>query len=82
MRYDDNPVMRENIRMEKLGRKKEADELRDGFVAEALQAVRAGDDFCICKVACPYHGKCLECVLIHRGHQDHLPNCLKPVGGG
>ncbi len=23
--------------------------------------------------ACTYHGTCLDCVLTHRGHQNHLP---------
>ena len=24
----------------------------------------------------PHHGKCFECVVIHRGHRDHLPYCF------
>lgn len=47
---------------------------------EFLEAVaQSGEDHCPCKVACRYHGRCRECVLIHRGHGDHLPDCLKPM---
>ena len=79
MLFDDNPGMRENIRLEKLGRKPEADALRDAFVQDVLTAVSSGEDHCSCTAACPYHGRCLECVAIHRGHRDHLPDCLKPI---
>lgn len=26
-----------------------------------------------------YHGNCKECVAIHRAHQEHVPNCMRPV---
>lgn len=80
MQFDDNSNMHENIRLEKAGKKAEADVIRDSFVAQACAAISTGVDFCSCKSDCPYHGKCLECVLIHRGHRDHLPSCLKGVG--
>ena len=25
---------------------------------------------------CEWHGKCKECVALHRYHNDHLPACL------
>lgn len=35
---------------------------------------------CPCPVIkCKWHGNCYECVMMHRVHQNHLPNCLKPV---
>ena len=35
---------------------------------------------CPCpNVKCEWHGKCKECVAIHRFHKNHLPNCLKPL---
>lgn len=44
---------------------------------EALQEIKdSGVDYCSCKENCPHHGKCWECVLIHRGHRDHLPFCF------
>lgn len=33
---------------------------------------------CTCpNVKCEWHGKCKECVAIHRYHKKHVPNCLK-----
>ena len=26
-----------------------------------------------------YHGNCKECVAIHRAHQEHVPNCMRPI---
>ena len=26
-----------------------------------------------------YHGNCRECVAIHRAHQEHVPNCMRPI---
>lgn len=44
---------------------------------DALKEIKdSGIDYCSCPSACPHHGKCWECVLIHRGHRDHLPYCL------
>lgn len=44
---------------------------------EALDEIReSGIDYCSCPEDCPHHGKCWECVLIHRGHRDHLPYCM------
>lgn len=36
-------------------------------------------DHCSCQKACRYHGNCKECVSIHRAHQEHLPNCMRPI---
>ncbi len=44
---------------------------------EALQEIiDSGIDYCPCPEACPHHGKCWECLMIHRGHRDHLPYCM------
>ena len=35
---------------------------------------------CICpNNLCDWHGKCRECVAIHRFHNDHVPVCLQPI---
>lgn len=39
----------------------------------------ADKDHCPCKKACRYHGNCKECVAIHRAHQEHVPNCMRPM---
>lgn len=51
--------------------------LQDGFLAELHKAMREdGLDHCSCKADCKHHGHCLDCVALHRGHQDHLPACF------
>jgi len=35
---------------------------------------------CICpNTLCDWHGKCKECVALHRYHNDHVPVCLQPI---
>lgn len=28
---------------------------------------------------CDWHGKCKECVALHRYHNDHIPACLQGI---
>ncbi|HNX13652.1 MAG TPA: hypothetical protein PK854_05490 [Oscillospiraceae bacterium] len=28
---------------------------------------------------CEWHGRCRECVALHRYHNDHVPFCLQPI---
>lgn len=60
----------------KQGKSKEASKLQDEF----LQLVQTScQDYCSCPAACKLHGKCKECVIVHRGHGDHLPHCFQPM---
>jgi len=35
---------------------------------------------CTCpNTLCDWHGKCMECVALHRYHNDHIPACLHPI---
>ena len=35
---------------------------------------------CICpNTLCDWHGKCKECVSLHRYHNDHVPICLQEL---
>lgn len=35
---------------------------------------------CTCpNTRCDWHGKCKECVALHRFHNDHIPVCLQPI---
>lgn len=35
---------------------------------------------CTCpNTLCDWHGKCRECVALHRHHGDHIPACLQPI---
>ena len=47
--------------------------------ASAFRTEYADKDHCPCQKACCYHGNCKECVAIHRAHQEHVPNCMRPM---
>lgn len=32
---------------------------------------------CPCPDACEWHGRCRECVALHRYHKDHVPVCMQ-----
>lgn len=52
--------------------------LQEEFAA-AFRAEYRDKDHCPCKKVCRYHGNCKECVAIHRAHQEHVPNCMRPI---
>ena len=60
------------------GDRKKGYALQDEFVAELREALQS-QDHCSCKKPCKYHGKCVECVAIHRAHREHLPNCFQSM---
>lgn len=34
---------------------------------------------CTCpQTFCEWHGRCRECVALHRYHKDHVPACFQP----
>ena len=78
MIIDGNPV--EKAAMEQFHRGNAAEGLRlqEEFLT-AFRAEYAQKDHCSCKVACRYHGNCKECVVVHRAHQDHVPNCMREM---
>lgn len=76
MNIDNNEMMKRGYALEMAGNIQEGHRLRDAFVA----GLNRDGDFCSCKAECPYHGKCMECVAIHRGHRDHVPACLTGIG--
>ncbi len=55
------------------GDKALARELEQEFLDEVKSS---GIDHCSCKAACKHHGDCVTCVVMHRGHRDHLPFCF------
>lgn len=73
MKIDENPIMLEAIKEFKKGNKLEGRRIQDTFVEELRAST---EDHCPCTVGCKFHGKCKECVAIHRGHTDHLPACM------
>ena len=33
---------------------------------------------CTCtQISCEWHGRCRECVALHRYHKDHVPACFQ-----
>ena len=43
---------------------------------EFLEQASKLPDHCSCPENCRHHGNCYECVIVHRGHRDHLPYCF------
>lgn len=60
------------------GNRAEGLKLQEEFASEFREEYK-DKDLCPCKKACRYHGNCKECVAIHRAHQEHVPNCMRPV---
>lgn len=55
-------------------------ELQDEFVADLQNYIANGNDHCPCQnKLCKEHGKCVNCVAIHRAHRDHLPVCFRDM---
>lgn len=35
---------------------------------------------CVCpNTLCDWHGKCKECIALHRYHGDHVPVCMQAI---
>lgn len=60
------------------GNREEGLRLQEEFASEFREEYK-NKDHCSCKKACRYHGNCKECVAIHRAHQEHVPNCMRPI---
>mgnify|MGYP000826430150 FL=1 len=60
------------------GNRQEGLRLQEQFAA-AFREEYKDKDHRPCKKACRYHGNCKECVAIHRAHQEHVPNCMRPI---
>ena len=60
------------------GNRVEGLRLQEEFAAEFRKEYK-DKDHCPCQKACRYHGNCKECVAIHRAHQEHVPNCMRPL---
>lgn len=73
MFVDGHPLAKESFRQGQAGNVEEDHRIRDQFIQEVKDS---GIDHCSCPNACSLHGKCMECVIVHRGHKDHLPCCF------
>lgn len=73
MKIDGNDLEKKALDLLRKGERSEFFKCQDEFLA---QVKASGEDYCSCTTACKYHGHCVDCVLIHRGHEDHLPACF------
>ena len=78
MIIDGNNKEKEAMKAFHQGNRKGGLKLQEEFAAEFREEYKE-KDHCSCKKACRYHGNCKECVAIHRAHQEHLPNCMRPI---
>ena len=78
MKIDGHEKEKEAMKEFHKGNRQEGIKIQDEFVAELREALKS-QDHCSCKKPCKYHGKCVECVAIHRAHQEHLPNCFRSM---
>ena len=73
---DDNEKEIEAMQLFREGKSTLAQQKQSEFLEDVK---KSGIDHCSCPAPCRYHGKCIECVIIHRGHSDHLPHCFQPM---
>ncbi|HIY03269.1 MAG TPA: LPS biosynthesis protein [Candidatus Blautia faecipullorum] len=78
MIIDGNEIEKRAMEEFHKGNRKEGLRIQEEFAA-AFRTEYANKDHCSCKKACRYHGNCKECVAIHRAHQEHVPNCMRPM---
>lgn len=78
MLIEGNPTELEAMKLFHAGKRQEGLRVQEEFAA-AFRKEYADKDHCPCKKACRYHGNCKECVAIHRAHQEHVPNCMRPM---
>lgn len=78
MIIDGNEIEKRAMEEFHKGNRKEGLRIQEEFAAEFREEFKE-KDHCSCKKACRYHGNCKECVAIHRAHQEHVPNCMRPI---
>ena len=78
MIIEGNPKEKEAMKAFHEGDRAKGLKLQEEFAA-AFREEYQEKDHCPCKKACSYHGNCKECVAIHRAHQEHVPNCMRPI---
>lgn len=78
MVIDENPKEKEAMEAFHQGDRVKGLQLQEEFAAAFREEYRE-KDHCSCRKACRYHGNCKECVAIHRAHQEHVPNCMRPI---
>lgn len=73
----DHPLEQRAMELFRAGKGDEARKLQEAFLAEVMNS---GEELCSCpSTGCALHGKCVECVVVHRGHGEHLPACFRAM---
>ena len=78
MQIEKNPKQLAAMEQFHKGTRPEGLRLQEEFAAQFREEYK-DKDHCPCQKACRYHGNCKECVAIHRAHQEHVPNCMRPI---
>ena len=78
MQREKNPNLLAAMEQFHMGNRPEGLQLQEEFAAQFREEYK-DKDHCPCQKACRYHGNCKECVAIHRAHQEHVPNCMRPI---
>lgn len=78
MNIDGNKKEKEAMEQYHNGNRPEFLRIQEEFLSEFREEYK-NKDHCPCQKACRYHGNCKECVAIHRAHQEHVPNCMRPI---
>ena len=73
---DNNELEMAAMELFKSGDIEKAQQLQEQFLKQLRDSRQ---DHCSCPKPCKHHGKCVECVVIHRGHGDHLPYCFRDM---
>jgi len=73
---DNHELEKEAMKCFLSGEIRRAQQLQTEFLNEVKDS---GEDYCSCKERCRYHGKCVDCVILHRGHGEHLPACFQDM---
>ena len=76
MKIDNNPIEMEAMAAFRKGEGEKGHKLQDEFLEEFHASMKQREDFCSCTAKCKHHGNCMDCVTLHRGHGDHLPECM------
>jgi len=79
MKIDNHPIEMEAMAAFRRGNGDEGNKLQDKFLEDFHESIKRGEDYCPCMAVCKHHGCCMNCVAIHRGHDDHLPYCMQAM---
>lgn len=78
MNIDNHPTEKKAMCAFRAGQPREGHALQDEFLRELHESMES-EDHCSCTAQCKHHGHCVDCVALHRGHGEHLPECFRDM---